>query len=49
MEKQIYKTGDFAWKDRNGILHYVGRKDRQIKIRGNHAVYRYAKPLFMRV
>ncbi|GEM_PF-4161355 len=33
--EQLYKTGDFAWKDRNGILHYVGRKDRQIKIRGN--------------
>lgn len=33
--KKFFKTGDYGWKDENGQLHYIGRKDRQIKIRGN--------------
>lgn len=34
-KKKYFRTGDYAWKDKNGEFHYVGRKDRQIKIRGN--------------
>ena len=33
--EKYFRTGDYAWKDQNGEFHYVGRKDRQIKIRGN--------------
>lgn len=33
--KRSFKTGDYAWKDKNGEYHYVGRSDRQVKIRGN--------------
>lgn len=29
-----YKTGDLALRDRNGILHYLGRIDNQVKVRG---------------
>lgn len=31
---QFYRSGDYAYQDRNGNLHYCGRRDRQIKIRG---------------
>ncbi|MEM6277759.1 MAG: amino acid adenylation domain-containing protein [Pseudomonadota bacterium] len=30
----FYRTGDLVREDGNGILHYRGRKDRQIKLRG---------------
>ncbi len=30
----MYKTGDFGLWDSHGQLHYRGRKDRQVKIRG---------------
>ena len=33
--KRSFKTGDYAWKDENGEFHYIGRSDRQVKIRGN--------------
>ncbi|GFF57195.1 nonribosomal peptide synthetase 12 [Aspergillus udagawae] len=29
-----YKTGDLAFYDSNGLLRYVSRKDRQVKVRG---------------
>jgi len=32
--ERIYKTGDLAWIDTEGLLHYVGRADSQIKSRG---------------
>lgn len=33
-EKTLYKTGDRGWLDTDGVLHFSGRKDRQIKLRG---------------
>lgn len=33
--KKYFKTGDYGWKDQKGILYYIGRCDRQIKVRGN--------------
>lgn len=31
----VYKTGDSVYWDANGILHFIGRKDFQIKIKGH--------------
>jgi amino acid adenylation domain-containing protein len=31
---RLYKTGDMAWADESGLLHFGGRADRQIKISG---------------
>ena len=31
---RIYKTGDLAWRDEDGLTHFVGRADYQIKSRG---------------
>ncbi len=33
-EQVFYRTGDFVRFDSNGLLHYVGRKDHQMKLRG---------------
>lgn len=32
--QRIYKTGDLGWRDENGLFHYSGRADSQIKSRG---------------
>jgi amino acid adenylation domain-containing protein len=32
---RIYRTGDLGFKDGSGTLHYRGRADRQVKLRGN--------------
>ncbi|PZG13296.1 hypothetical protein C1I95_23955, partial [Micromonospora craterilacus] len=32
---RVYRTGDRAWRDGDGLLHYLGRSDRQLKIRGH--------------
>ncbi len=32
--KRWYKTGDLALRDRDGIFHYLGRIDNQVKVRG---------------
>jgi acyl-coenzyme A synthetase/AMP-(fatty) acid ligase len=31
---RIYRTGDLAWQDENGVVYFVGRADSQIKVRG---------------
>lgn len=33
--QRIYRTGDLVYKDKNGLIEYVGRKDSQIKHKGN--------------
>lgn len=33
-EAVFYRTGDLMWQDTSGLLHFAGRKDRQIKTRG---------------
>lgn len=33
-ERRYHRTGDLAYEDEEGILHFLGRKDRQIKTRG---------------
>lgn len=30
----LFRTGDRVRRDREGVLHYVGRADRQVKVRG---------------
>ncbi|WP_406841817.1 amino acid adenylation domain-containing protein (plasmid) [Streptomyces sp. AHU1] len=34
-EGLFYRSGDMAWFDRNGLLHYAGRDDQQIKLSGH--------------
>ena len=31
----MYKTGDIGYWDNNGIIHFIGRKDSQVKIKGH--------------
>jgi amino acid adenylation domain-containing protein len=33
--QRLYKTGDLGKFDRNGLLYFHGRRDKQIKVRGN--------------
>jgi amino acid adenylation domain-containing protein/thioester reductase-like protein len=32
--RRFYNTGDLVYYEGNGVLHYVGRKDTQVKVRG---------------
>lgn len=31
---RVYRTGDLGWLDHQGNLHFIGRADRQVKLRG---------------
>ncbi|WP_158603431.1 amino acid adenylation domain-containing protein [Micromonospora radicis] len=33
--QQLYRTGDLACRDDDGVLHFRGRRDHQVKVRGN--------------
>jgi iturin family lipopeptide synthetase A len=33
--ERVYRTGDIALWEENGMIRYLGRKDNQVKIRGN--------------
>lgn len=33
--ERVYRTGDLGLRDHHGVLHYRGRADRQVKIRGH--------------
>lgn len=32
--QKCYKTGDKVFRDKDGLIYYLGRKDKQVKIRG---------------
>ncbi|MDW5324847.1 amino acid adenylation domain-containing protein [Plantactinospora sp. KLBMP9567] len=32
--RRLYRTGDFGYRDPDGVVHLVGRQDRQVKILG---------------
>lgn len=34
-EERIYRTGDLAFIDDEGLIIYLGRKDNQVKVKGN--------------
>ncbi|GIJ28761.1 hypothetical protein Vqi01_39230 [Micromonospora qiuiae] len=36
--KRYYRTGDLVHQDADGVLHFHGRRDNQVKIRGNLVV-----------
>lgn len=32
--KRVYRTRDIGFRDPDGVIHYIGRMDRQVKLRG---------------
>jgi amino acid adenylation domain-containing protein len=34
-DARVYRTGDLGMRDRDGLVHFLGRKDSQIKARGH--------------
>lgn len=47
INKMIYKTGDFAYRDENNLIVFVGRKDSQIKIRGHRVELHEIETIFL--
>lgn len=35
MGQRVFRSGDLGHRDRDGLLHYIGRADRQMKVRGH--------------
>ncbi|MFK8164655.1 MAG: amino acid adenylation domain-containing protein [Lewinella sp.] len=33
-QRKFYRTGDLVKEDENGLLHFLGRRDHQVKVRG---------------
>jgi len=33
-DSRMYRTGDIVYRDEDGLIHYCGRQDQQIKLRG---------------
>jgi hypothetical protein len=31
---RLYRTGDYGWHDHHGTIHFTGRRDDQVKVRG---------------
>ena len=46
--KKFYKTGDFVKKDADGLLHFIGRKDRQIKTKGHRVELNEIEEIILR-
>ncbi|WP_248743542.1 MULTISPECIES: non-ribosomal peptide synthetase [unclassified Pseudomonas] len=45
----FYRTGDLAWADAQGCLHYLGRDDQQIKLSGHRLELGQIEAALMRV
>jgi amino acid adenylation domain-containing protein/non-ribosomal peptide synthase protein (TIGR01720 family) len=48
-EIRVFRTGDLVRRDSNGELHYLGRTDRTVKVRGKRVDLDYIEEVFARV
>lgn len=47
-KKKFYKTGDLVKEDVDGMLYFIGRKDRQVKTRGHRVELNEIEETFLR-